>query len=195
MYDWHATLGLLSGLLIFLAIVPYIRDVLRHRTRPNAVSWFGWTLLLSIGAAAQINEGASFSVFLLVGDLIGTGITFLLSLQYGVTRYTLFDRLSLIFGLLAIGMWVATQNPLTALMFSVVADLIVSLPTVKKAITDPLSETPSSFVMFALAAALGVVSTTKVDVANLLFPIYLFVINGVIAVASLRGRSATKKKG
>ena len=192
MYNWHATLGLLSGLLIFFAIVPYIRDVLKHKTRPNAVSWFGWTLLLSIGAAAQIKEGASFSVLLLVGDIVGTGITFLLSLQYGVTKYTLFDRLSLIFGLLAIGMWVVTQNPLTALVLSVVADLIVSLPTVKKAVTDPLSETPSSFVMFALAAALGVISTTKIDVANLLFPVYLLVINSVIAVASLRGRSVIK---
>ncbi len=192
MYDWHAVLGLLSGLLIFSAIVPYIRDVIRHKTRPNSVSWLGWTMLLSIGVAAQIKEGASFSVMLLLGDIVGTGIVFLLSLKYGVTKYTLFDRLSFIFGFLAIALWMITKNPLTALALSVIADLIVSLPTVKKSIQDPMSETPSAFFMFALAAFLGVISTTKFDVANLLFPVYLFLINILIATFSLRGRLIKK---
>lgn len=192
MYDWHAVLGVLSGLIIFFAIVPYIRDILRHKTRPNSVSWLGWTMLLSIGAAAQIKEGASFSVMLLLGDIIGTGIVFLLSLKYGVTKYTLFDRLSLTFGFLAIALWMITKNPLTALVLSVIADLIVSLPTVKKSISDPMSETPSAFFMFALAAFLGVISTTKFDVANLLFPVYLFLINILIATFSLRGRLIKK---
>ena len=192
MYDWHAVLGLLSGLLIFSAIVPYIRDVIRHKTRPNSVSWLGWTMLLSIGVAAQIKEGASFSVMLLLGDIVRTGIVFLLSLKYGVTKYTLFDRLSFIFGFLAIALWMITKNPLTALALSVIADLIVSLPTVKKSIQDPMSETPSAFFMFALAAFLGVISTTKFDVANLLFPVYLFLINILIATFSLRGRLIKK---
>jgi len=192
MQDWHAVLGLFSGLLIFFAIVPYIRDVLRRKTRPNSVSWLGWTILLSIGAAAQLKEGASFSVLLLIGDIVGTGITFLLSLKYGVTKYTLFDRLSLILGFFAIALWMITKNPLTALVISVIADLIVSLPTVKKSFSDPMSETPSAFFMFALAAFLGVISTTKFDVANLLFPVYLFLINILIATFSLRGRLIKK---
>ncbi len=192
MYDWHAVLGLLSGLLIFFAIVPYIRDILNGKTRPNSVSWLGWTILLSIGAAAQIKEGASFSVLLLIGDLLGTGITFLLSLKYGVTKYTLFDRLSLIFGFLAIALWMITKNPLTALVLSVIADLIVSMPTIKKSFSDPMSETPSAFFIFATAAFVGVLSTTKFDVANLLFPVYLFLINILIATLSLRGRLARK---
>lgn len=192
MYEWHAVLGLLSGLLIFFAIIPYIRDILRHKTRPNSISWLGWTVLLSIGAAAQLKEGASFSVMLLLGDIIGTGIVFLLSLKYGVAKYTLFDKLSFIFGFLAIALWIITKNPLTALILSVLADFIVSLPTVKKSFSNPMSETPSAFFMFALAAFLGLISTTKFDVANLLFPTYLFAINIIIAGLSLRGRLIKK---
>ncbi len=192
MNDWHAILGLLSGLLIFFAVVPYIRDILKGETKPNAVSWFGWTLLLAIGLAAQIKEGASFSALLIAGDVLGTGVVFILSLKYGVAKYSLLDKTSLALGLLAILLWSITKNPLVALVLSVLADFIVSIPTVRKSISDPLSETPSAFFMFAIAALMGIISTTKFDLANLLFPVYLLVINLVIAGFSYRGRLLKK---
>lgn len=192
MYDWHVVAGSTSGVLIFISVLPYIRDILKGKTKPNSVTWFGWTLLMAIGLFAQINEGASFSVLLLAGDTLATGTVFALSLKRGVAKYTILDKTSLAFGLMAIILWVITKNPLTALVISVVADFIVSVPTLRKAIYDPLSETPSTFFIGAIAAFLGFVSTTQFNLANTLFPIYLLLSNTFIAVFSLRGRLIKK---
>lgn len=191
MFDWHLALGIVSGLLATVAIVPYVRDILHGTTRPNVVSWSLWVVLLAIAALAQFSAGASWSLVLVVGDLIGTAAVLVLCLVgYGYGKYSWLDGLCFALALVAIVLWQITEQPLLAIGLAALADFLASVPTLAKAYRDPKSEEPTQFFIIATAALLGVFSTSIFDPANLAFPLYLFCINAAIGgTAFLRARS------
>ncbi len=82
--EWHAALGVASGILQIASVIPYIRDILKGSTRPYAVSTGLWTLLSGIAFTAQITAGASWSVILVGGITFNCAIVTILALSgYG----------------------------------------------------------------------------------------------------------------
>ena len=59
--NWHELVGIASGVLAFLTVVPYVWDILGRITKPNVVTYLVWTLLQSIAIVAQLEAGASWS--------------------------------------------------------------------------------------------------------------------------------------
>jgi len=194
MIDWHLALGTISGILAAVAIVPYIKDILHGSTRPNVVSWALWVFLLLISILAQVSAGASWSLVFLIGDFIGTSTILVLCLiGYGYSNYGWIEWVCLALAIIAIVSWQLTHQPILALVFAVIADLMASIPTVVKAVKDPWSEHPMQWIMICVASGLGIASTTIINTANLIFPIYLLFINGLIGIFSLLGRRLKQK--
>ena len=187
--DWHLLLGILGGTIAMLAVIPYIRDIIKKTTRPNTVSWSIWVLLLFISILAQINAGASWSVILLIGDFIGTSTIAVLSfVGYGYGKYTWIEWTCLTLAILAIVSWQLTSQPVLAIAFAIIADAMAGIPTLVKAYRDPQSEHPTMWFVIALGSLLAILSTTIFNLANLLFPVYLLLIDGTIGVLALMGR-------
>lgn len=194
MIDWHIILGVISGILAGTAIVPYVKDIVHGTTRPNTVSWALWVLLLLISILAQISAKASFSLIFLIGDLIGTSIVLILCLiGYGYSKYGWVEKICLCLAAIAIISWQLTHQPVLALIFAIIADLLASIPTVVKTYRDPWSEHPTAWLIICAASLLGIFATTIMNVPNLIFPIYLLFINGLIGMFSLIGRSLKQK--
>src|SRR5258708_6318482 len=121
MFNWHLTLGIISGIMAMLAVIPYIKDILLGTTRPNIFSWFLCVLLLLISTIAQFSAGASWSVVFLIGDLIGTSIIFILCLVgYGYKEYGGLEWSCLGLAGIEIVSWQITNQPLLAIIFSII---------------------------------------------------------------------------
>lgn len=178
-----------AGVLTLASAVPYIRDMLKGTTRPNVVSWGIWCLVQGIFAAAQLAEGASFSVVLPLAEVGTVGFIALLGLVgYGYKKYGKLDIACLVLALLAIVLWQTTGEPLLALWFSVAADVLAAVPTFMKAYKDPKSETLSSYFLVALSAVAAALSTTIIDLPNLLWPANIFFGNALVVCLILLGR-------
>jgi hypothetical protein len=189
MFDWHIILGVTSGVMALGAIIPYIKDILYGTTRPNIFSYVLWALIVGISILAQISSGYSWSVFLLIGDLLGILIVTALCLcGYGYRKYGKVEMLCTFLAVLAIVSWQATSEPLYAIIFAILADLLTAVPTVIKTYKDPWSEIPYTWFIVATASALGIVSSTIFDLPNLLFPASTLVINGAVAALAFFGR-------
>lgn len=187
--DWHQLLGIASGLIAFFAVVPYIRDILHGTTRPNIFSFALWSVMLFISIFAQISAGASWSVLLIMGDCIGTTTIVLLCLAgYGYGKYGRLEWICTGLAVLAVVSWQLTQEPLLAILFAVVADALAAVPTVLKAYRDPWSESAAQWLLIAAAGALAIASSTIFDVANIIFPAYLLIVNGLTGCLTLFGR-------
>lgn len=187
--DWHLILGIISGLVAMVAVVPYIKDILHGTTRPNTFSWGLWVLLLSISLLAQFSAGASWSVLMIAGDLIGTASILVLCLWgYGYGKYGWIEWVCSALAIVAIGLWQFAHEPVLAIVFAAVADLMAAIPTLVKAYKDPWSEAPTQFFVISFAGLLAIFSTTVFDAANLIFPAYLFLLNGLIGVVAFVGR-------
>lgn len=193
-FDWHTILGIIAGLLAIFAIVPYIKDVLHSTSRPNTVSFAIWELLLLISFLAQLSSGASWSILMLAGDLVGTGIIVILCLTgYGYRKYGRTEWICLTLAILAIILWQVTNEPLLAIIFALIADLMAAIPTVVKTYRDPWSEAPTMWFIIAFAAILSLISTEIHNSPNMLFPAYLLCINGLVGTMALIGRRMKAK--
>ena len=193
-YDWHTVLGIVAGLIALFAVVPYISDILHGTTRPNIFSFALWELLLLISALAQISAGASWSILFMVGDLVGTGLIVILCLfGYGYGKYGRLELACTALAIIAIAAWQLTQQPVLAIVFAVLADALAAVPTIVKTYKDPWSEAPAQWLLIAFATLLAITSSTIFDFANLLFPAYLFLVNGTIGSLSFFGRRLKNK--
>src|SRR6478672_7145441 len=78
-----AVFGLLAGVATVLAIVPYVRDVLRGTTRPHRGSWLIWTVLSIVVFASQLADGGTWSLIMVAAQTVLTGLVFVLSIWRG----------------------------------------------------------------------------------------------------------------
>ena len=191
--DWHVYALVLSGVFSLWSLVPYVQDILRRNTRPNAVSFFLWTVCEIIAFFAQIKEGASLSIVIMGLVVFNTTIIFVLAIAgYGYKQYHWTDILSFCFSILAMGLWLSS-GPIEGIKFAIAADFFAAIPTIKKAWKDPLSEHFGGWILIGVACWFGALSTKKLDFANLAFPWYLALANLLILACLYFGRRRLAK--
>lgn len=181
-------LGLSSGLLVTLAAVPYIRDILLKKTKPERTTWFIWSVLLAIAFFAQLSEGATWSLFLTAGDFIAVFTIFILSIKYGVGGATRFDIATLISACIGLFLWYITDEALIALSITIFIDFLAGMLTVTKTYRDPFSETSLTYMMCAFGALLSVFSIGSLSFSLLIFPVWIFLINFTIGMTTILGK-------
>lgn len=57
-------LGIIATILVFVAYVPYVRDILKGKTKPHVYSWFIWSVLGILVAILQIKEGVGSGAYM-----------------------------------------------------------------------------------------------------------------------------------
>lgn len=194
-YTWsmHNTLALVSGLIAILAALPYIRDVLRGKTRPNVVTWFTWSLLNIITAVAALSGGAVQTAIFAAATGLCTSAVTILGLRNGIKKYTLFDVICQCLAILSIVAWLLTREPASALLFTIAASFIGSLPTIRHAWKAPREETWQFFGIDALSAAVACLAVENRDFLSLAFPLYILLDDLLIAGIILSRRRMAKK--
>lgn len=166
---------------------------MRGTTRPNIISFIIWTLLQLIAIAAQLSAGSSWSVIILIACTFNTVLIIILCLVgYGYAKYKVLDWSCFILAMAAILLWCITNDPLLAIGLAIFADFLGALPTVVKAFRDPFSELPLGWYLATFSAVLAALSTTKIDFANLAYPVYLVIITATIASVALVGQRLKK---
>lgn len=187
--NWHIVLAALSVVLEVGSLIPYLRSMARGDTRPNAVSFGLWTVLQAIAFTAQASAGASWSL-IVVGVLTGSTllITILALTGAGYRKYGLVDWLCLVSAIIAIIAWQVTGDPVAAIVFAIIGDICAVTPTIVKTYREPHTEHAGAWGLITLGTFFGALSTEKIDAANLAFPIYLTVGNGVIFLLAYFGQ-------
>jgi len=185
-FDWHTVLGTGASILMLSLLVPYVRSITTSTTRPSAVSWFGWALLFAIATAAQASKGIDWSLAIPLISTVSTTVIAFTALYLGRSVWTRADGICIALGALAIILWAITQEPLTAIVLSIIADLAVTVPTLTKTYEDPTSEPPILWVLYVTSAVLALAATRQFTIYNLLFPVYAIIGSATIAFLSLR---------
>ena len=84
-------------------------------------------------------------------------------------------------------------TPEIAIIFTIIIDFIVALPTLHHIWLKPGEETWQTFAVGSFAALLTVISLTSYTISGLAFPLYLTIINAFLASSILYRRGAKKK--
>jgi hypothetical protein len=59
MYAFHLAAGIVAGLANLAGFIPYIRDIFRHKTKPERAMWWIYSMLFMVLWAAQLGAGAT----------------------------------------------------------------------------------------------------------------------------------------
>jgi hypothetical protein len=180
--------GYMSGILSALSYVPYVRDILKIKTKPERASWLIWTTLGSIAFFSQLAKGATDSLWLVGIQTLGVLIVFILSIKYGVGGLTKLDVFSLVMAGVGLILWYITQEPATALLIVIIIDFIGGALTVRKSYYDPESETLITWLLSGIAGIFAMFAVGSLNFILLAYPVYIFLINFAVVGAILVGR-------
>jgi len=184
-------LVILSGLISITGAYAYIRDTLSGKTRPNRVSWIMWAIAPLVGTVAAISAGADlwatfrvfFSGFL---PLIVFGASFVNPKSFW--KLTLFDIFCGICSLLALIILIFTHSPRAAILLAALGDGFALLPTLRKAWTNPETETGLTYILSLISTIVVLPSIPIWNIENSAFQIYLLVANTLLIFSIYRKR-------
>jgi hypothetical protein len=185
-------LAIIAGVISVLSAFPYIIDTIKGKTHPNLVSWFTWTLLNGINAAAAWSSGAMQTAIFSIAAGIATGAILLVGLRSGVKRYGKFDITCQSTALFGTVLWRVTNNPNLAVLVNLGTDFAGFLPTYRHALKSPHAETWEMFAISAFSAVLALASIEHFTFIALASPLYIFSANIalVITILGMRRKSS-----
>jgi hypothetical protein len=176
-------LGLLSGIIIGCAQLIYLINTIGRKVRPSVLSWIGWAFLMGTSVVSQVlSKGWTWSMTSLVFSTVGC---LTIGLVAGVTRnYSLArkDWQYVGWGVVCVAIYVLSANPWMTTVFAICADAILGIPTLRKAWRDPMSERSLAWVLGSVSSTLALVICIGHDWIYVLFPAYLVLFNGTMAI-------------
>ncbi|MCT4617396.1 MAG: hypothetical protein N4A38_04260 [Candidatus Gracilibacteria bacterium] len=167
----------------------YILNTLKGKTKPNRITWLIWATAPLVGSAGMIaSEGFVWSALPVFMSGFLPLLVFLSSFVNKKSYWKLghLDYTCLSFALLAIILWQITDNPLLAIIFSVLADGLGAIPLLIKMYKYPETETISPFFTGLIANISALIVIKNWTIEEYLFPVYLLSICSLIILTYYR---------
>lgn len=167
-----------------LAGADYLVATIRGTVKPNPVTWLFWGLSPMIAFAAQVQYGlqpASWVTFALgLGPLLIFAIT-LTKNKRQRWKVGPFDILCGVAAFIGIVLWQVTSDPVLALSFGILADILGGIPTVYKAYVKPQTEKALPYLLSVASMVVTMLTIRDWSYVSAGFTVYIFCINVVIA--------------
>lgn len=175
-------LAVIATIISVVSYIPYIRDILKGKTKPHAFSWLVWSILVGIGFFGQIADKAGPGAWVIASTSLLCFVVFLFSLKKGEKNIVLLDWISLISAGVAILFWIFTEEPLLSVILVTIIDAIGFIPTFRKSFMKPNEETFSTYVLSMIKYALSIIALKNFSILTVLFPASLVVTNGLFVI-------------
>lgn len=183
MFDLKHILGIIAVLLTFAAYGPYVKDILRGKTKPHVFSWLVWGFVTLIVFVLQFVGGAGIGSFVTLSAAIMCVVVFLLGLRMkGKKDITSSDTVFLVLAFCSLSIWLVAKQPTLSVLLATITDLLGFAPTVRKSWHNPYTETLSFYIINTVRFILAALSLQTYSVVTALYPIVWFVANGLFAV-------------
>ncbi len=173
--------GIIAGLLVTVAYIPYIVAIMKKETRPNRASWFIWLTSDIVVVASMVNERAWSALWLPLGFTIGALAVAVLSLKYGEKNWGRTETICSVLAAISIVLWVSVASSLPALLLNVGVLLFGAIPTIAKAWLNPSGENKWAWTLFASGALVSLIGSERWELTFLLFPSAAIAIDCTVA--------------
>lgn len=158
MTDIPRLLGIISGVFLIAGYVPYIFEVVKKNTVPNRASWFIWSLSTAIILFGVKETGTHEAIWVPIADAVGCFVIFIMSIRLGVGGWSKTDKISLIISALSLVILFITKNAFSALIMNLLIYVSGYIPTIKKVLHDPKSESRFAWTLFFIGVVLNFVT-------------------------------------
>lgn len=187
------TLGLITVALSIIGHTPYIIDTYKRKTSPHIFTWMIWSIIVLLAFFGQWSQGGGAGSW-------STGVTGLiviiitvLALRNKNTEISQSDKIFFVLAILAIIPWYLTKDPTLSVIMATAIDAFAFIPTIRKTIKNPKSETFTTYALNIVRHSLSLVALANYNVATVIYPAYLLVVNSFITGIMLFPRKKASK--
>ena len=180
---------MISGVFLIVGYIPYIYEVIRRTSIPNRASWFIWSLSTATILFGVNATGTHEAIWVPIADAVGCFSIFILSIFFGTGGWSKTDRFSLAISVISLLIWLFTGNVLIALFTNLLIYTSGYIPTIKKSIKDPKTESFTAWSFFLVGVLLNLVTViigNDSGFAIWLYPIVLVINVGVLYTVLVR---------
>ena len=132
--------------LTFVAFYPYIRSIIRDETKPHVFSWVIWGSTTFVVFLAQLDGGGGVGAWPIgVSGSITIFVAIVAYIKRADVTITKIDWLFFVSAMSSLPFWYFTSDPLWAVIILTTVDVLGFGPTVRKAYSQPYSESLSFF--------------------------------------------------
>ena len=156
--------------------------MLNGSTKPHAFSWFVWSLPTAIVFVAQLMKGGGAGSWATGLSLLLCTIIFVLCYWHGERDITRVDIAALTIGIIAILLWVVTDDPLDAVLLTTLADLIGFVPTARKSFAKPYEETASTYVVSVAKWSCSLLAMGSLTMINVFYGAAMIAANALMVM-------------
>lgn len=192
-FDQKTIFAIIAALISVGVFINYVRSTLQKKTKPHTYTWLVWFITQATAVAGIWYGDGGWGAIALTISTIFVGAVFLLSLRYGTRNITKSDTVVLIFALLAILVWWQLDNPLLAILMVSTIDVIGYIPSWRKSIVDPWSETLLSWSISPIGHFFAILAFTQYNFFTLTYPLSLMTANLILVVICLMYRRKVAK--
>ena len=136
----------LSGILFFVAFLPYILAIIHHETIPSPVTWAIWASVDTLILFAMKKEKAPIGQ--ITGAVSGAWIITALAIFFGKPTMGSIEWVSIAGAVIGIILWQRTGNAVLAIVCSSLATFIGAFPTFANGYTNPSQENPIAWTIW-----------------------------------------------
>lgn len=187
-------IGIVAGVLIFLSYFSYTFSTIRGTTKPNRATWFTLAVISSVLAVSYFDLGARSTFWAAGGAALGTILIALLSIKYGTGGWSLLEKMCMGFSLLSLIFYILSDNALVTLLLGIGMDGAALVPTVMHAYAKPHEEDKAAWTLTFTADILAVLAIDQRTFSIIIYPLYMVLVNGMIAALLYRRQLALGKE-
>lgn len=185
-------LAIVATILIVVAYVPYIRDILKGKTRPHVYTWFVSGLVTFIAFGLQLSDGAGWgAVPTFVAALAGFMIFILSFSQSKRATITRSDTFFFVMALAATALWLIADQPVLSVIIVTLVDILAFVPTFRKSWQKPDQETLSTYLVNMLRFSISTIAVQHYSFVTVLYPLSQVFVDGFFTLYLLLRRRAT----
>ncbi len=178
----NANFVILGLIINFFGNISYIRDTLQGKIKPNRVTFFLMPFAAFLAFAAEIKQGVGIESWIAFMSGLLPLTIFVASFvnknaYWKIRAFDIYCGLLSFIGLL---LWYITSVGNIAIMFGIIADGLALLPTIKKAWTNPETESAYPWLASSIAAIIALLSIQTWNFQTYAFPVYLILANSIV---------------
>jgi len=187
-------LGIVGGLLAFVGFIPYVKDILQKKAKPQRATWFIWLVLGLIAVSSQFAKGATSSLWLPSLETFGGLVVFLLSIPYGMGGFGRRDFIALFVAVLGIIAWYLSREAAVALYLVILVDAMGVYLTLHKTYLHPETETRLAWTLSAIGGIFTALAVGSWNIILLSYPTYIIIANIAVVVAIQMGYQRKQRR-
>lgn len=192
-FDMKEFIGLVTVVLAFIGLIPYIIDIFRNKTKPHVFTWIVWAMVTILAFLGQWQKGGGAGAWTTGVTGILTIFIAVISLKKGSKDITKSDVVVFIIALIAIIPWLLTSDPTLSVIILTIVNTLAFIPTIRKTIRAPETETFSSYVIHMFRHFLSIAALNQYNLATFLYPAVVGLSNLSVVAIILRSRYPKKK--